>query len=137
MFVYGTLLPDQSNWHVIEPFALGSGVPDTVRGRLYDTGLGWPAATFAARTGDRRAPRIAGRVLDLRPEVLDHALAVLDEFEGIHEGAYVRIVVTTDSGVTAWAYHSNDPGHAAPIRSGDWARHVDRRRREHDAASRA
>src|SRR5690606_12472993 len=124
MFVYGTLLPAQSNGHVIAPFVIGGGTADPARGRLYDTGFGWPAATFTAETGHTRPTRIAGRVLDLRPDSLDAALVVLDEFEGIHEGAYVRIAITTDAGITAWAYHSNEPGDATPIPSGDWARHV-------------
>jgi gamma-glutamylcyclotransferase (GGCT)/AIG2-like uncharacterized protein YtfP len=123
MFVYGTLLPGQSNWHVIEPFAADEGVADSVPGRLFDTGRGWPAAVFATAS-EPADGRVVGRVVELRADVLDKALAVLDEFEGIHEGAYLRIEITTDGGRTAWAYHSGAPGGSPAIPAGDWAAYV-------------
>jgi len=113
LFVYGTLLPGQSNWHVLAPFVADEGVPDTARGSMFDTRLGWPAVAF-----DGTAV-VAGRVFTLRDEGLDRALAVLDEFEGIHEGAYTRIAITTDAGATAWAYHAAQPFEHS-IESGDW-----------------
>jgi gamma-glutamylcyclotransferase (GGCT)/AIG2-like uncharacterized protein YtfP len=121
MFVYGTLLPGQPNWPVMAPFAVDSGVADSAPGRLFDTGYGWPAAVFDA---NRANGSVVGRVIELRVDLLDAALAVLDEFEGIHEGAYIRIEIATDGGRTAWAYHSAAPGDAHPIPAGDWAAYV-------------
>jgi gamma-glutamylcyclotransferase (GGCT)/AIG2-like uncharacterized protein YtfP len=121
MFVYGTLLPGQSNWHVMAPFAVDAGVADSVPGWLFDTGCGWPAAVFDAKPANAR---VVGRVIELRADLLDTALAVLDEFEGIHEGAYLRIEIATEGGRAAWAYHSDAPGGSHPIPAGDWAAYV-------------
>lgn len=119
--MYGTLLPDQSNWFMLEPWVADAGWPDSAPGELFDTGLGWPAAVFGAGPA-----RVTGRVFTLAPHTLAEALEVLDEFEGIHEGAYERIEIVTDGGRTAWAYHSHEPGGAPRIASGDWAAHVNR-----------
>ena len=117
--MYGTLLSGQSNWFMLEPWVADSGEPDTVAGALYDTGLGWPAAVFGPGAG-----RVVGHVFTLAADTLDEALAVLDGFEGIHEGAYSRIEVVTDGGRTAWAYHSGEPGDSPQITSGDWTAHT-------------
>ena len=119
LFVYGSLLPGQSNWHVLAPWVADAGTPDSAAGDLFDTGRGWPAAVFAPGAG-----RIVGRVFTLAAATSDEALAVLDEFEGIHEGAYTRIEVTTHGGRTAWAYNSGAPGDTPRIPSGDWAAHL-------------
>ena len=121
LFVYGSLLPGQSNWHVLAPWVADTGVADSAPGELYDTGHGWPAAVFG-----RVASRVTGRVYGLRPDTLAEALAVLDEFEGIHAGEYARIELVTDGGRTAWAYHSHAPGDAARVATGDWAAHVNK-----------
>lgn len=119
LFVYGTLLPDQSNWFVLEPWVAGPGRPDTATGAMFDTGLGWPAVAFGA------PGRVVGHVFELRHETAAEAFVVLDEFEGIHEGAYTRIEIRTGSGRTAWAYHA---GRTFPVAipDGDWAAHCSR-----------
>jgi gamma-glutamylcyclotransferase (GGCT)/AIG2-like uncharacterized protein YtfP len=49
LFVYGTLMPGQPRWAVLAPFA--KSIPPAVsRGILWDTGLGFPAATFGGST---------------------------------------------------------------------------------------
>ena len=48
LFVYGTLTPDGGAWRILEPWIVGDACPDAVRGTLYDTGRGYPCATFDA-----------------------------------------------------------------------------------------
>lgn len=123
LFVYGTLLPGQANWHVLEPFVIGEGTPDTARGTMFDTRLGWPCVTF----GPAGRGVVVGRVFTIRTDGLADALteawAVLDEFEGIHEGDYTRVRIRTVGGVDAWAYQAATP-YPHLIESGDWAAHV-------------
>ena len=66
LFVYGTLRPGEVRWRFLEPFVVDEGVADAAIGQLFDTGLGYPAATFAAgdesgtihgRTFEPRRPR--------------------------------------------------------------------------------
>lgn len=125
LFVYGTLLPGQANWHVLAPYVADEGWADAAAGDLFDTGLGWPAAVFADRAG-QPVGRVVGRVVMLADATLDVALAALDEFEGIHEGAYRRIAITTDGGHLAWAYHSGEPGESPAVAEGDWAAYVNK-----------
>lgn len=119
LFVYGSLLPGQSNWHWLEPWVTDHGEPATVPGDLFDTGHGWPAAVF----GDGPAT-VVGRVFTLRPETCTEALRVLDEFEDVPTGKYARIEVCTDRGVTAWAYHAMGSPRLDRVPSGDWAAHL-------------
>ncbi|HVL81796.1 MAG TPA: gamma-glutamylcyclotransferase family protein [Actinomycetota bacterium] len=97
VFVYGLLRPGSRLHHVVEQF-VRAATPASVPGRLYDTGLGYPAALFG------HGGRIEGSVLHLdRP---DEALSLLDEVESEGE-LYRRVVVeaTTDDGPTsAWSY---------------------------------
>lgn len=120
LFVYGTLRPGEVRWQHLEPFVLGEGCAATVPGVLYDTGLGYPAATFV---GD---DRILGRIYALEEARLALALAHLDEVESAVRGRYVRVNVVTDAGDTAWAYACSDPALLATrIECGDWLRRVD------------
>lgn len=98
LFVYGTLLPGEVRWRFLAPYVTGPGPLDTVTGRLYDTRYGYPAAVFAGTA------RIRGRVYRLRDDNRERALAHLDEVESVEECEYRRVVVTTGSGVRAWAY---------------------------------
>ncbi|MGH3463334.1 MAG: gamma-glutamylcyclotransferase, partial [Kribbellaceae bacterium] len=68
MFVYGTLLPGQERWPLLEPYAVGSH-PASVTGQLYDTGRGYPCALFD------RPGSIPGAIVELDPAQLDAALA--------------------------------------------------------------
>ncbi|MBW3615002.1 MAG: gamma-glutamylcyclotransferase [Actinobacteria bacterium] len=91
VFVYGTLLPGECRWQLLRPYA-ASWVPATARGRLWDTGNGYPAATF-----DDEAEEVPGAVVVLAPGVAAEALALLDgiEAEGI---LYRRVEVRTSRG---------------------------------------
>jgi gamma-glutamylcyclotransferase (GGCT)/AIG2-like uncharacterized protein YtfP len=114
LFVYGTLRPGDVRWPFLEPFAADEGVDDTTDGRVYDTGLGYPAAIFGG------PDTIVGRTYRLRPDRIDEALEVLDEEEGTVAGLYRRVTVTTGLGTTAWAYAYGDGLELALIDSGDW-----------------
>jgi gamma-glutamylcyclotransferase (GGCT)/AIG2-like uncharacterized protein YtfP len=114
LFVYGTLRPGDVRWSFLEPFAADGGVDDTALGRLYDTGLDYPAAVFE---GDGT---ILGRTYALRVDLLERALAVLDEEEDTVLGLYRRVEITTGRGLVAWAYEYGDGLDLTPIESGDW-----------------
>ena len=116
LFVYGTLLPGDVRWPILEPFVADEGVADAVRGHLFDTGLDYPAAVF-----DPGADALVlGRRYRLRPDTLDEALVRLDVEEDVVLGLYRRVEVTTEAGVTAWAYRYGDGLDLTPIPSGDW-----------------
>lgn len=132
MFVYGTLRPGEERWPMLSPFVVDEGWDDAVAGRLYDTGLGYPAATFdtavAPATGTAgaaaavRAGLVVGRTVRLLEASLRRALAVIDTEEDTAAGLYRRVAVTTRTGVRAWAYQWAARVDLAPIVSGDWCR---------------
>ena len=117
LFVYGTLLPGEVRWHHLERFVAGDGHADSVGGRLFDTGRGYPAARF----GDDGA--IVGHVYPLQLDRLAAALAHLDEVEGAVAGLYVRTSVMTHRGVEAFAYAYGEGLELTPIASGSWLEH--------------
>jgi NhaA family Na+:H+ antiporter len=114
VFVYGTLQPGDVRWPILAPYADDAGVADSTSGRVYDTGRGYPAATFGG------PGTIAGRTYRLRLETLDEALAVLDAEESSVPGGYRRVVVTTRHGTEAWAYEYGGGLELSPIDEGDW-----------------
>lgn len=127
LFVYGTLRPGEVRWPFLEPFVVDEGHDDFARGTLFDTGLGYPAALFAhdvTHNVTHDGAAISGRTYGLVEASLDRALAELDRVEGAVRGLYERIVVTTGTGVRAWAYQfGSDPDIVLqPIPGGDWLR---------------
>ena len=96
LFVYGTLAPGNDAWSVLEPWVTGAPEPDAVPGRLYDTGRGYPAATFAADGSE-----VHGIVVTLAPERAAAALVALDRYEG---DEYERITVRTQRGLDVGTY---------------------------------
>jgi gamma-glutamylcyclotransferase (GGCT)/AIG2-like uncharacterized protein YtfP len=117
VFVYGTLRPGDVRWHFLEPFVVDSGWSDSVGGRLFDTGLDYPAALFGADG------TILGHTFALLEQSMRRALEVLDDVEGVVDGEYARQIVRTARGVDAWAYASGADLALTPIPSGDWFRH--------------
>ena len=101
VFVYGTLLPGEERWPLLEPFAVGTREA-TVAGQLYDTGRGYPCALFD------RPGFIPGALIDVDATRLDDVLALLDEVEAVSEGLYARVIVTTDANEPAWSYAWDD-----------------------------
>jgi gamma-glutamylcyclotransferase (GGCT)/AIG2-like uncharacterized protein YtfP len=127
LFVYGTLRPGDVRWHFLEPFVVDEGWDDTATGNVYDTGLDYPAALFdpsngASRdTGTEPAPgTIFGRTYVLLESARTRCLDVLDDVEGVVEGEYRRIAITTSSGTRAWAYQYGTGLDLTLIESGDW-----------------
>src|SRR5690606_7273776 len=98
LFVYGTLMSGHVRWRFLEHFVAEGPEPVTVPGRLFDTGLDFPAARFDLDG------MVHGQWFRLMPDRVDDALARLDEVEGAASGYYRRVVVTSDDGRRAWAY---------------------------------
>jgi gamma-glutamylcyclotransferase (GGCT)/AIG2-like uncharacterized protein YtfP len=96
LFVYGTLMPGEQLWPALAPFAV-AWEEATAVGRLWDTGLGYPAVRF-----DEAGDPIPGVLVALDPHRLGSAIAVLDEIE--EEGRLYRRVQVSTSGGPAWAY---------------------------------
>ena len=103
LFAYGTLQPGRLRWPFLAPYATDHR-PATVRGRLLDTGNGWPVAVFA--DGDGEVP---GTLIGLAADRLDEALDVLDTVEATATDVLARVVVRTVDGVAAWAYDCARP----------------------------
>ena len=92
LFAYGTLAPDGPRG------AAGLGwVADEVRGRLYDLGP-YPALVDH---DDMHAGWVEGFVRAVDPIELTHDL---DPYEGVDEGLYRRVAVTTRGGRLVWVY---------------------------------
>ena len=118
LFVYGTLLPGEVRWHFLEPFVVGEGKLDRVRGILSDTRQGYPAASFDVPLDS--ASMIVGRVFGLVDEGSAEALAQLDEVEGAVAGLYRRVEVTTERGIVCWAYEYGGGLDLVAIEGGSW-----------------
>ena len=97
LFVYGTLAPGDEAWPLLEPWVVGDPRADAVAGCLYDTGRGYPAATFTHDGGDV----VRGMVVTLDPARAPAALDTLDRYEGPE---YERISVRTETGLEAATY---------------------------------
>jgi gamma-glutamylcyclotransferase (GGCT)/AIG2-like uncharacterized protein YtfP len=95
LFVYGTLQTGHERWPHLAPFVTAR-TDATARGRLYDTGHDFPAATF----GGDGAHDIPGVVVDLDESRRDEALEAMDRIEGF---LYRRLVIETSIG-PAWSY---------------------------------
>ena len=112
LFVYGTLAPGNDAWSVLEPWVTGAPEPDAVAGRLYDTGRGYPAATFLSDGDDLvhgglvhgglvHGGLVHGMCVTLAPDRADAALVALDRYEG---DEYERITVQTLRGLEVATY---------------------------------
>ncbi|WP_406699495.1 gamma-glutamylcyclotransferase family protein [Singulisphaera sp. Ch08] len=92
LFAYGTLAPDDPG-----EVAARGWVADEVRGRLFDLGP-YPALVDH---DDKSAGWVEGFVRPVDPIELTHDL---DPYEGVDEGLYQRVAVTTRRGLWAWVY---------------------------------
>ena len=119
VFVYGTLMPGHLRWGVLAPHARGHR-PAVAVGTLYDTGNGWPAASFDPPGS---SAGVCGWLVDLEPTAAEDLLERLDEIEGVVTDAapdgdvdltvrYRRRRITASDGTEAWAYAAAQvPGH--------------------------
>jgi gamma-glutamylcyclotransferase (GGCT)/AIG2-like uncharacterized protein YtfP len=118
LFTYGTLMPGHLRWPMLSGSASG-WERAVVPGVLYDTGFGWPAASFEPGAGATEpvgsgGSVVPGWVVRFPAGVLQGLLPGLDAMEGIGAGGpdpYVRRVVATSAG-EAWAYDATDVGAA-------------------------
>lgn len=115
VFVYGTFLPGEPRWPLLEPYA-AEVVDATVSGRLYDTGRGYPAARFD--TGPGSIPGVCVRVW------AEHWNAVIDLLDGVEaEGTlYRRMEVVTSAGAATTYEWLGDTGCLHPLPDGWRAR---------------
>lgn len=118
VFVYGTLRPGDVRWHFLEPFVVDEGWDDSITGRLFDTGLDYPAAVIDERA--EPGGTIVGRTYALLEESIDRCVRILDAEEDTVGGRYRRIVTTTRRGAAAYVYEYGDGLDLVPIPSGDW-----------------
>ena len=126
VFVYGTLRPGDVRWPFLRPFVVDEGWSDTIAGRLFDTGLDYPAAVLDERA--EPGGTIVGQTFGLLEASIERCLAVLDAEEGTVGGLYRRVSVTTGRGVAAYAYEYGTGLDLVEIESGDWFRSPARRR---------
>ena len=113
LFVYGTLVPGREAWAHLRRWTTGEPEPDAASGWLYDTGRGYPGATF-----DASAPGLVHGVVVVLAHPDAEALVALDRYEG---GEYERVTIRTAAGVEAFTYAwiaSLD--RLAPVASGRW-----------------
>jgi gamma-glutamylcyclotransferase (GGCT)/AIG2-like uncharacterized protein YtfP len=92
LFAYGTLAPDGP-----EAVAQGGWVADRVRGRLYDLGP-YPALIDC---DDPSSGWVEGYVRAVDTGELSGRL---DAYEGVDEGLYRRVAVTTQASREVWVY---------------------------------
>jgi gamma-glutamylcyclotransferase (GGCT)/AIG2-like uncharacterized protein YtfP len=122
LFVYGTLRPDRSAWRRIADLVRVIG-PATTAGTLFDTGRGWPAATFLDASS-RSTPTIQGYLVAARgPEQAQVLFERTDRYEGVPTlfgRTSVQVDGPTGRGWAAgYAWASGSPP-GAPIPSGKW-----------------
>jgi len=112
LFVYGTLMPGQPLWPVLAPHA-ESWLPATARGRLWDTGLGYPAARF-----DSGHSVVPGVLVVVAPGRRAELLARLDDVEA--EGRLYRRVELETSAGPATGYEWLGPTVALAVLTHGW-----------------
>ena len=112
--VYGTLLEGEKNAHWAGD---AKRIPTTIKGKLWDTGYGFPAFE----------PDPCGIVVEAEVLVSDEAgLEQMDRLEGyprLYRREEVRVKIAPTQWVYAWVYVMNKlPREATIISSGSWRR---------------
>jgi len=109
LFVYGTLAPAASHWHLLAAHATGTPRPADLPGRLYDTGHGYPALLPGG------SDLVSGWLVELSTP--DTTLAELDAYEGVE---YRRVRTATSAGTPCWTYVWVDPVDGLRVLSAPW-----------------
>ena len=134
-FVYGTLLPDQPNFRL-----WGDCISRMEYGRIKDCQLFDMGAYPMLVESEEKY--VHGMLVFVVPEYKGEMITKIDELEGYYpekhgESAYNREMreVELESGktVTAWVYlgHKKYIDKEKPVPGGKWAKHVARRKEEH------
>ena len=123
VFVYGTLRTGDVRWHFLEPFVRRRGPGRHGARRRVRHRASTTRARCSPTTTWTTAGVIHGQTFELRADTYDRAIEVLDEVEGVVDGEYARVVVTTSLGHTAWAYAYGAGLDLVRIESGDWLAH--------------
>jgi gamma-glutamylcyclotransferase (GGCT)/AIG2-like uncharacterized protein YtfP len=111
LFVYGTLLPGEPRWSMLEHLS-ETATDATASGTLWDTGRGYPAAVFTGPT------EIQGAVIAIPPERWDEVIDLLDQVEG--EGVlYRRVEIETSAG-PATSYEWLGPTEGMTVLPNGW-----------------
>ena len=79
--------------------SIGWSIGDVAGFRLWH-----PATRTAAVFGADAAEEVPGVVVSIHAEMLEEALASLDEVEGVDGGLFQRVVIDV-GGLSCWAYH--------------------------------
>ena len=127
-FVYGTLLPKQPNYYLLDDFVISLEPAILPNGRLHDFGH-YPMLI----EGDERV--VQGMVVTVSPEAYDTVLQQLDVLEGydpanVASSFYLRVVRTVELGngrcESAWVYvgRSETVKDLPIVPNGDWAKHI-------------
>jgi gamma-glutamylcyclotransferase (GGCT)/AIG2-like uncharacterized protein YtfP len=112
VFVYGTLKPGGLYYPRIAQWVVYTA-DAMVRGEMFDTGLGYPAARFG------EADVVHGVLLYVPASAIDAVLAVMDEIESEGE-EYRRVRVITLDGTEAIGYEwIGDTSRMRPL-TGPW-----------------
>lgn len=119
LFVYGTLRPEASAFHLVADAVVRHEAAVLVDHALVGEGHRYPWCL------DSPGGEVTGDVLWLREA--EQTLVVLDQYEGVGEATpeYRRViapVLTRDGPSSAWVYVGG-PGvspDAGPVRGGDW-----------------
>ncbi|KEO84617.1 gamma-glutamylcyclotransferase family protein [Tumebacillus flagellatus] len=123
VFVYGSVLAGERNHHHIAPF-LKAVQPGTLRGRLYDTGNGYPALVL----DDVNGYEVVGEWY----LITGAGLKKFDELEeyfgpGHPDNEYDRVQVKDlHHNREGWVYVWHDSRGCREVASGSWRKHLGR-----------
>ena len=119
LFVYGTLRPEASAFHLLAAVVVKQEAAVLVDHALVGEGHRYPWCV------DAPGGEVAGELLWLRDP--EETLAILDEYEGVDgaEPEYRRViapVLTREGPSDAWVYVGGPaaPPGAGPVSGGDW-----------------
>ena len=135
IFVYGTLLPDQPNFRLWK-----DSISRLEYGRIKDCQL-FDMGAYPMLV-ESKEKYVHGMLVFVIPEYVDEMITRIDELEGYDPekhgvSAYNREMreVELESGktVTAWVYlgHNKYIDQEKPVPGGKWAKHVARKKEEH------
>lgn len=121
LFVYGTLMPGEARWPILEHYTDSAPKRDRIKGRIFDTGAGYPALADLETDRDVR-----GWVVTLEPTQRANALRVLDRIEGTDAGLFARTATVTEAGRRCWVYRYLHETAGLEDLDGRWASEVQR-----------